>query len=395
MELGESEEPPRLMSAVALILHADQTDDAVAIRSQVSAQCEAAYFDPTLVECLDDVPDDLTGIEACVYLCSTAALASAELQEALAAVLAHGLVVLPIRRAEDAIGDVVHAQLTRINALTWEPSGHDAAAYLLEAVGLAEAERKVFVSYRRDDAAAIAEQLWVRLSQRGFDVFLDRFAIPPGADFQRRIDLELSDKAFVVLIESPRVAESIWVQYEYLYAITHSIGLKVLTLPGTAPLVAFEEAWRRHILPEEIESPPAGSKLADASLDEVIRDIETSHTAALARRKERILRSAEVEVTAAGWTLERLSDWSFIASRGKHAEIVRVTPRAPRPLDLLRLDRLRSQLLEGGILAAGADARLVHAAEDMDPMWIELNEWVAESRSLATTLLALLPDSIA
>jgi len=50
---------------------------------------------------------------------------------------------------------------------------------------------------------------------------------------------ELSDKAFAVIIESPDASGSPWVEYEVAYALGHSIGVRALTLPGTAPHELF------------------------------------------------------------------------------------------------------------------------------------------------------------
>ena len=80
-----------------------------------------------------------------------------------------------------------------------------------------------------------------------FDVFLDRFALPPGEDFQKRLDEDLGDKAFVVLLESSDLRNSPWVQHEITYAHSHRIEVLALTLPGVveAQLVpAIDEAFR-------------------------------------------------------------------------------------------------------------------------------------------------------
>ena len=61
---------------------------------------------------------------------------------------------------------------------------------------------RIFISYRRLETLPVALQLFDRLTHEGFDVFLDRFSIPPGYDFQRRLNQELEDKSMVILLES-------------------------------------------------------------------------------------------------------------------------------------------------------------------------------------------------
>ena len=77
-------------------------------------------------------------------------------------------------------------------------------------LGLVEQERKVFLSYRQIESTQLAVQLHTELVRCRFDVFLDRFTLPPGADFQARLDEDLGDKAFVVLLESSHLRSSRW-----------------------------------------------------------------------------------------------------------------------------------------------------------------------------------------
>src|SRR5258708_26498777 len=50
--------------------------------------------------------------------------------------------------------------------------------------------------------------LFRSLARARFDVFLDRFSVPPGEDFQQRLDRDVGDKAFIVVIESPGLRSS-------------------------------------------------------------------------------------------------------------------------------------------------------------------------------------------
>src|SRR5271165_5213861 len=115
-----------------------------------------------------------------------------------------------------------------INALDTASLAKVSAA-VLRWLGLTEKHRRVFVSYRRSDSLLIGEQLWDTLGKAGFDVFLDRFSVDPGVNFQERLTEALSDKAFLLLVESPDVASSKWVAYEVEYARKSRMGLLALT----------------------------------------------------------------------------------------------------------------------------------------------------------------------
>ena len=106
----------------------------------------------------------------------------------------------------------VPASLQRVNGSPW-PTGTPAgptANSALRLVGLTEEDRRAFLSYRRSDATAMAEQLRTALTDQRWNVFLDRFSVPPAVDFQARLDRELADKAFVLLVESPEASASPW-----------------------------------------------------------------------------------------------------------------------------------------------------------------------------------------
>jgi hypothetical protein len=62
----------------------------------------------------------------------------------------------------------------------------------------------LFISYRRKEAAVIADQLFDEMSHRGFRVFLDRFSGTSGKLFPQEIAEEIADRD-VVLVPGIRV----------------------------------------------------------------------------------------------------------------------------------------------------------------------------------------------
>ena len=48
---------------------------------------------------------------------------------------------------------------------------------ILEELRLVREKRLVFISYRRDEAIAVAEQLYRAFDERAFDVFLDTHSV--------------------------------------------------------------------------------------------------------------------------------------------------------------------------------------------------------------------------
>ena len=75
-------------------------------------------------------------------------------------------------------------------------------------------QRKVFLSYRRSDAAAAAQAIYEFLWGQKCAMFLDQWQLPGGAVVQPEIMLELHDKDFVLFIDSPEARDSRWVEAE-------------------------------------------------------------------------------------------------------------------------------------------------------------------------------------
>ncbi len=121
--------------------------------------------------------------------------------------------------------------LSRVNASFWEKRIAESAQAVLARADITTASSRIFISYRRVETLAVALQLFDALTRAGFEVFLDRFSIQAGYDFQRRLFQELEDKSMVVLLESRSLKNSKWTQREIDFAKTHRLGLLAVTMP--------------------------------------------------------------------------------------------------------------------------------------------------------------------
>jgi hypothetical protein len=83
------------------------------------------------------------------------------------------------------------------------------------------------------------------LNQLRYDVFLDRFRLPPGVDFFERIEDELVDKAMLIVVETPGALTSAWVRQEVNTAISRRLGVAALNLAGPAmPMIDERSRFR-------------------------------------------------------------------------------------------------------------------------------------------------------
>jgi hypothetical protein len=83
-------------------------------------------------------------------------------------------------------------------------------------------DHTVFISYRAMDGSAAAEQLEAFLRENGYHVWRDdskdqfdgQTMIPPGKEVQAEIENNLKTADLLLLIDSPRAAESHWINLE-------------------------------------------------------------------------------------------------------------------------------------------------------------------------------------
>ena len=216
---------------------------------------------------------------AVVYLGNVAGGDDSAVTGALKDAVSRQFPVLPIVRNSEpgTTREKLPAVIEHINAADWDNESAVALIALLGMLGLVEEERKVFLSYRRSESTYIASQLHTELVRSGFDVFLDRFALSPGEDFQKRLDEDLGDKAFVVLLESSNLRNSPWVQHEITYAHSHRIDVLAITLPGVSDpqlVPAIDNAFRIRLSQNDCE--PDGQLTAE-KLGAILERIEFTH----------------------------------------------------------------------------------------------------------------------
>jgi hypothetical protein len=264
--------------------------------------------------------------------------------------------------------------------MRWDEDPGAVTRALLRLFGLIEQERKLFLSYRRAETSALALQLRRELTDRTYDVFLDRFSVPPADDFQRRLDIELSDKAFVVVLESPEAVDSPWVAHEIAYALERQISVLGLTLPETQTDQCFptiDDAFRIRLRDDDLTAS-AGDldrRLTDTSLAWILDEIEWRYARLMRRRRQQLLGSLRDWLRLAGHREVAERGWALIAADANGVETAYfVTPRAPTARDVQEVDRVREKRNDGLV---------VFAAPAQDPDDAALIDWICEGRPLA------------
>jgi hypothetical protein len=315
-----------------------------------------------------------------VYLGTDAAAADGAVASGVARALDAGISVVPVLDDLARFTALVPPVLRPINGFAWrEPEpARRLARVLLEELGIQELQRRVFISHKREDGLAAAEQLHDRLSHSGFKPFIDRFAIRVGEPVQETIADALEDYAFLLLLETPLAYTSDWVFDEVDYALSHAMGTLIVAWPGDPTPVPGSDGLARLPLSGTglMKDDHGYDVLSDAALERVVDAVEAAHARGLVRRRRMLVTSTSEAAVAAGCSsCVPLPGWRLKVDHGGATTVVGTAPRLPTAEDLQGLH-------DAAQTFAPSTAVLVHSARNLrDPRRRHL-EWVVGTREI-------------
>ena len=149
--------------------------------------------------------------------------------------LARNLCVLPVVRDLSHFNDVIPSDIKNLNAFKLKENADidTLSNYIFSYFGLLNLNRKVFISYKRQDTENLAMQLFDGLVHRGFSPFLDSYSIEPGVDFQEYLKHELSDSEIMILLNSENFNCSKYTMEEIVVALHQSVGIVLVNFPNS------------------------------------------------------------------------------------------------------------------------------------------------------------------
>lgn len=245
----------------------------------------------------------------------------------------------------ESLPHAIHA----INQIRFKVGDKSALLDILQSTRLLPDRRRIFISYNRKDATALANQLHTELVREGFEVFVDRFSVEPGVDFQRRIDEELSRMGTVLLIESPNSSASKWVAHEIDFARRHRLGLIAINIDGARKTKGISKGNRQII---EAAHRTAKKTLRQEKLKDVVHRIMVAHAFAEDVRLNYLTGTLSSALASAGLTRQSFSQSQVIvAKNGAGREFaIRISNLPPELTDFHILDRYKG-VSTGYILA--------------------------------------------
>jgi hypothetical protein len=160
-------------------------------------------------------------------------------------------VVLPVLPAGSAPQQVLPAAVATLQTLFVRGPIVGALPDVLRSASIGRRHYRLFISYRRADAQALADQLHDEFTHVGFRVYLDRFHGSVGRAFPRQIAEELVDAGCVLLLESASILSSPWTLAEVAFARLYRLGLVAIEMPkgvrlgaiGPKDRLSFNTGW--------------------------------------------------------------------------------------------------------------------------------------------------------
>ena len=256
------------------------------------------------------------------------------------------MILLPSGKYEDFFeaGLPDEHLLHRINTASWLEKTAEVLPAVFGRAEVTSSISRIFISYRRVETLELALQLFDRLVHEGFDVFLDRFSIPPGYDFQRRLTEDLEDKSMVVLLESRLLKTSKWTQHEIDFAKRRRLGMLALQMPDVTSadvLASVTPDLRERLAGSDFAMEPLDGpdhakqwrKLTDKALDRVVAEIKKTHADALFRRRHRLRTDLVAALGASGVEVEYQAVGVLKVPCGDDEHVVWPTTRPPEVSD--------------------------------------------------------------
>jgi TIR domain len=187
--------------------------------------------------------------------------------------LERGTPIIPIASGLGRISAELPECLKPFNCLTFADDGPvRIATALLECVGLLPRQRRVFVSYRRDEAKEAALQLFNFLSSKIFEVFLDTHGILPAEDFQGVLWHRLCDSDVLIMLDTPNYFASRWTSAEFGRALAKGISILRVGWPGVPHSARAATASTLDLTTADVDV--ASGRLTDDALTRICAHVE-------------------------------------------------------------------------------------------------------------------------
>lgn len=219
----------------------------------------------------------------------------------LNSLMQQGTPILPVLETMNNVQGELPDALGPFNCVSFDHDSNRVATAILECVGLLPRQRRVFLSYRRNESRDVALQLYDMLCGKGFDVFLDTHDVAPAEDFQAVLWHNLCDSDVLLMLDSPTYFESRWTTEEFGRALAKGVSVLRLGWPDTTPSGRVTTSSQIDLSKTDFDAK-AGT-LSDDVLDKIASKIEVVRSQSYAVRLRNLTSTVQDAVTKLGGTI--------------------------------------------------------------------------------------------
>lgn len=184
---------------------------------------------------------------------------------------------------------------------------------LLSCLGLLPSQRRVFISYRRNESRNVAVQLFEELSARCFDVFIDTHDIAPAENFQNMLWQKLCESDLLVMLDTEAYFDSRWSAAEFGRALAKNIGIFRLGWPDVVRS-KMTDTISGNIDLSNCDFVGSG-RLAKNTLSDVLKQLETARSKGLAIRSRNMISNLQDQIQRSGGRFEGIDGNNMVQAR--------------------------------------------------------------------------------
>jgi hypothetical protein len=245
--------------------------------------------------------------------------------------LERGVPVLPVVSKVDQAHIELPAILQPLNCMGYSEAGAETiAATLLESVGLLRQHRRVFISYRRDEAAMVATQLFNALAERQFDVFLDSQGTVPAEDVEALSWHRLYDSDVLLMLDTPAYFENRWTNAEFGRVLAKGISVLKVSWPDAA--TSLRSATASVVQLSATDITPDSGRMAEDALTNICQQLEEIRSQNHAVRSVNLISSIRIAIQAIGGKMLGMSAHKAVHLQLPNGEQLTVYPTVGVPI---------------------------------------------------------------
>lgn len=202
-----------------------------------------------------------------------------------------GNIILPV--FDKSFTQEIPDLLSNQNGVTFNNSIKKICNVILEGFELLRKNRKIFISYKRNESSNIAIQLYEFLERNNFDVFIDTHSIDKGEEFQEELWHRMTDCDLILMLNTKGFLESEWCKQELDKAHIKRIGIVHLLWPDCDFVDFAHLAFSKKIETKDFDKPLFSNfkngQLKESILSEILVLVESSRARNLASRQDAII----------------------------------------------------------------------------------------------------------